>query len=109
MARTSVLTAFCIILIGFGVPTISIYFSVYHGFNFVAAGLIALTALIVAGVLAVIGIAVGSEEIPSESLKPSEREKLSLLRAHQRATLDELDDVISLLKDIRDVLKAARE
>jgi hypothetical protein len=109
MVRTSTLTALCIILIGFGVPTVCIYFSVSYGFNSIVAGIIALLALVVAGVLAVLGIAIGSEEIPSESLKPSEREKLNLLRAHQRATLEELDDVIDVLKEIRDLLKAAHE
>jgi len=109
MVRTSILTTLCIILIGFGVPTICIYFSVFHNFNVIVAGLIALLALIVAGVLAVLGIAIGSEEIPSETIKPSERGKLNLLRAHQRATLEELDDVIDVLKEIRDLLKAAHE
>jgi len=109
MVRTSILTALCIILIGFGVPTVCIYFSVFHGFNFIAAGIIAVLALIVAGVLALLGMAIGSEEMPSESLKPSEMEKLNLLRAHQRATLEELDDVIDMLKEIRDLLKAAHE
>ncbi|MGQ9530579.1 MAG: hypothetical protein ACUVQX_05115 [Candidatus Bathycorpusculaceae bacterium] len=109
MVRTSLLTALCIILIGFGVPTICIYFSVFHGFNFIVAGIIALLALIVAGILAIIGMAIGSEEMPSETLKPSEREKLNLLRAHQRATLEELDDIIEILREIRDVLKSAQE
>lgn len=109
MVRTSILTALCIILLGFGVPTICIYFSVFHGFNFIVAGLISLLSLIVAGVLAIIGIAIGSEEIPLETIKPSEREKLNLLRAHQRATLEELDDIIGVLEEIRDLLKAAQE
>ncbi|MGB9756260.1 MAG: hypothetical protein ACPLVJ_00555 [Candidatus Bathyarchaeales archaeon] len=109
MVRTSLLTALCIILIGFGVPTISIYFSVFYGFNVIVAVLIALLALIVAGILAIIGMAIGSEEVPSETIKPSEREKLNLLRAHQRATLEELDDIIEVLKEIKDVLKSAQE
>lgn len=109
MVRTSILTALCIILIGFGVPLGCIYFSVFHGFNVIVAGIIAVLALIVAGVIAILGMVIGSEEIPSESLKSSEREKLNLLRAHQRATLEELDDVIDVLKEIRDLLKAAHE
>ncbi|MGB9756413.1 MAG: hypothetical protein ACPLVJ_01335 [Candidatus Bathyarchaeales archaeon] len=109
MVRTSLLTALCIILIGFGVPTICIYFSVFYEFNVIVAVLIALLALIVAGILAIIGMAIGSEEVPSETLKPSEREKLNLLRAHQRATLEELDDIIEVLKEIKDVLKSAQE
>ncbi|MDI6691173.1 MAG: hypothetical protein QME50_04810 [Candidatus Bathyarchaeota archaeon] len=109
MVRTSFLTALCIILIGFGVPTVCIYFSVFYGFNVIVAGLIALLSLIVAGILAIIGIAIGSEEVPSETLKLSEREKLNLLRAHQRATLEELDDIIEVLREIKDVLKSAQE
>jgi hypothetical protein len=109
MVRTSILTALCIILIGFGVPLACIYFTVFHDFNVIVAGIIAALALIVAGVLAILGMAIGSEEMPSESLKSSEREKLNLLRAHQRATLEELDDVIDVLKEIRDLLKEAHE
>jgi hypothetical protein len=109
MVRTSLLTALCIILIGFGVPTVCVYFSVFYGFNFIVAGLIALLALIVAGILAIVGMAIGSEEMPSETIKPSEREKLNIFRAHQRATLEELDDIIEVLKEIKDVLKSAQE
>ena len=107
--RSSVLAALSVILLGFGVPAISIYFTVYHGFNFIVAGIIASLAIIVVGILAVLGMAIGSEELPAESIKPSERAKLNMLRAHQRATLEELDDVIGVLKEIRDMLKAAQE
>jgi hypothetical protein len=109
MARTTVLTALCIILLGFGVPAICVYSSIQYGFNFIVAGLISALALIVAGVLAVIGIAIGSEEIHLEDMKPTERDKMNLLRAHQRATLEEMDDMIDVLKEIRDLLKAAQE
>lgn len=86
----------------------SIYFSVYHGFNWLIAGIIGVFALIVAGFLGVIGMAISSEEIP-EDMSTSEREKLNMLRAHQRATLEELDDIIAILKEIRDILKAAEQ
>lgn len=109
MAKASILTALIVILLGFGVPALSIYFSVFHGFNVLVAGLIAIFALIVAGILVVIGLAIGSEELPSEKIKPSEMEKLNLFRAHQRATLEELDDIIVILREIRDLLKAAQE
>jgi hypothetical protein len=106
--RTSVLTALCIILLGFGVPAICVYSSVQYGFNSIVAGVIAALALLVAGALAVIGIAIGSESV-SDLVSPSEREKLNALRADQRATLEEMDDIVTILKEIRDVLKAAEE
>jgi len=107
MYRTSILTALCIVLIGFGVPALSMYFSVYQNLNSIIAGLIALLALIVAGLLAVIGIAIGSEA--TESALPMAEGKLDRLREHQRATLEEIDDVVDVLKEIRDLLKAAQE
>ena len=109
MARASVLTALTLILLGFGVPAVSIYFSVFHGFNFIIAGLIALLALIVTGVLVIVGLAIGSEESASERIKPAEKEKLNLLRAYQRATLEELDEIIDVLREIRDILQVAQE
>jgi hypothetical protein len=104
----TVITGLSIVAIGFGVPVASIYFSVYHGFNWLIAGVIGIFALIVAGVLGVVGMAISSEEIP-EDISSSEREKLNMLRAYQRATLEELDDVIAILREIRDVLKAAEQ
>lgn len=109
MARTPILTALSITLLGFGVPIACIYFSVFYGFNYVVAGIIAFIALIVAGILVIVGIALGHEEMPYETIKPSEREKLNFLRAHQRAILEELDDIIDILKEIRDTLKATQE
>jgi hypothetical protein len=109
VARTSTLAALSIILIGFGVPAICVYSSVSYGFNYIVSGLISLFALIIAGILAVVGIAIGSEEIHLDSFRPSEKEKINLLRAHQRATLEEMDEINSILKDIRDLLKAAQE
>ncbi len=109
MARASILIALTIILLGFGVPAISICSSVFYGFNVIVAGLVAIFALIVAGVLVIVGLAMGSEELPSAKIKPSEMEKLNFMRAHQRATLEELDEIIVILREIRDVLKAAQE
>lgn len=109
MARASpILTALTITLLGFGVPMLSIYFSVFYGFNLIVAGLVATFALIITGILVIVGF-ISSEELPSEKIKPSEMERLNLLRAHQRATLEELDEIVVILKEIRDLLKAAQE
>lgn len=107
--RVSILTALCVTLMGFGVPAMCVYLSVYHGFNVIVAGIVASLALIVAGTLTVIGIILSVGERPMESLKLHERERLNMVRAHQRATLEELDDIIVVLKEIRDLLKAAQE
>jgi hypothetical protein len=111
MVRTSILTALCIILLGFGVPVICIYSSVQYGFNSILAGIIAIFALIVTGVLVIVamGIGLGQSEIMRDAIAPEEKERLNALRADQRATLEELDDIVAILKEIRDVLKTAQE
>jgi hypothetical protein len=111
MARTSILTALCIILLGFGVPAISIYSSVQYNFSSIVAGIIAVFALVVAGLLAVVGMGLSWEQndVASNAITPEEKEKLNLMRADQRATLEELDDVVAILREIRDVLKTAQE
>lgn len=112
MAKVSILTALSIILLGFGVPVVSIYFSVYHEFNIIIATIIAVLSLIIAGILAVLGlilILTGEEAQTLETIKPSERERLHLLRAHQRATLEELDDIVDVLEEIKNLLKTPQE
>jgi hypothetical protein len=112
MARTSILTVLSIILIGFGVPAICVYSSVKYGFNSILAGIVAIFALIVAGILAALGLIFGytqhGDDV-SSAITSDEKEKLNLLRADQRATLEELDDVVTILKEIRDILKTAQE
>lgn len=85
MVRTSLLTALCIILIGFGVPTVCVYFSVFYGFNFIVAGVIALLALIVAGL---------------KYLKFSDEDVM-------REAEKRLKEMEKLLVEIRDLLKTA--
>jgi hypothetical protein len=102
------ITGLSTVAIGLGVPVASIYFSVYHGFNWLVAGVIGFFALIIAGVLGVVGFLASTGEI-HEGISTSEREKLNMMRAHQRATLEELDDIIAILREIRDILKAAEQ
>lgn len=110
MAKTAALIALAVVAIGFGVPIACIYFSVYHEFNVVLAGIITIVALVIAGGIGFFGIVTGPlGELGSEGVSASEREKLNMMRAHQRATLEEMDDIIAVLRDIRDVLKTAEE
>jgi len=106
MVRITNLTALSVIAIGFGVPVALVYFSVYHQFNWIAATILGFVALVVAAGLGIIGMAIGSEELP-ETVSSADTEKLNLLRAHQRATLEELDEITAVLKQIRDILKTA--
>lgn len=110
MVKTSTLLIISITALGFGTPVACVYFSVYHSFNWIGATLLSLAAIIMAGTMGFFGIVtgpLGKEEI--ESLSQSEKKKLELMKAHQRATLEDLDDIIEILKDIRDLLKTAGE
>jgi len=110
LAKTAALIALTVIAIGFGVPAVCVYYSVYHGFNYVVAGILAFFAIFVALALGVVGIAVGPlGQVDFGGPSASEREKLNMMRAHQRATLEELDDIIAILKEIRDILRAAEQ
>ncbi|HXX87412.1 MAG TPA: hypothetical protein VEH86_03080 [Candidatus Acidoferrum sp.] len=112
MVRISILTALSIILIGFGVPAICVYSSVNYGFNSILAGIVAIFALIIAGILAALGVIFGfvqHDANVSSAITSEDKEKLNLLRADQRATLEELDDIVTILKEIREVLKTAQD
>lgn len=109
MVRTATLIALSVIAIGLGVPAVCFYYTVYHAFNFIAAAIIAIVAIISAGSIGIIGIVTGPLGQVFEGLSNSEKRKLDMMRAHQRATLEELDDIIAILREIRDVLKAVEE
>lgn len=103
MGRT--LTVFVMMLptiaIGFGVPVASM-----HYLDPLAASAISGLALLFACGLGFFTIVEGVKHIPPE-IDKGEREQLRLLQAHQRATLEEFDDILMILKEIRDVLKSA--
>jgi hypothetical protein len=104
MARNSALIAASATIIGFGVPALSIYTAIHYGFNYIAATIISVMALIVSGILLFFGIVVGPLG-HEEGVSTSERRRLEMFRAHLRATLEEMDDIIELLGEIRDLLK----
>ena len=98
-----------VIAIGLGVPVASIYFTVHYGFNEVLTGLLSIFAIIGAFVIGIVGIGEKIFEPSLESTSSIEREKLNMLRASQRATLEELDEIAKILKEIRDALKEVQE
>lgn len=109
MTKTAALIALSTIAIGLGVPALCLYLSVFYGFSYIVAGIIAIVSLLIAGAIGFFGIVSGPLGERFEGPSASERQKLNMMRAHQRATLEEFDDIIAVLEEIRDVLKAVEE
>ncbi len=99
-----------IIAIGFGVPYIFMSYAIKYNLDFIIAGVVAAIAIIAAAGLGVVVTAIlfGESRFFIED-KSGELEKLSIFRAQSRAMLEELDDVVSILKDIRDILRKVGE
>jgi uncharacterized membrane protein YdjX (TVP38/TMEM64 family) len=97
-----------IMAIGAGVPIAAIYFMVNYGFDTVAGTLISITAVVVGGGLAFFLIIFVFEEKGGKlisGIDESERERLNILRAETRAMLEEFDEMIGILSEIKDILK----
>lgn len=110
MGKTSaILIGLSVIAIGLGVPGACVYATIFYGFNNVIAAIVAIAGIIVAGGIATVGIVLGPLGQVFDEPSSAERERLRSMRAHQRATLEELDDIISVLGEIRDALKAVEE
>lgn len=98
-----------VVAIGFGVPAAAMYFTVRYGFNEIVTGVISFIAVVAASLAAVVGAGTGIFEARLEGGVRLEREKLNLFRAQQRAMLEELDEIVKLLDEIRNVLRSAQE
>jgi len=109
MVRNATLIALSVVAMGFGVPAICVYSSVYYGFNFIAAGVIGFIAILCAAILGFFGIVTGPLGHSGPDTSAADRKRLDMMRAHQRATLEQLDDINAVLKEIRDILKATAE
>lgn len=107
MVKTAAWLSLSVVAIGLGVPALCFYYTVYHAFNYVAAAIIAIVALLAAGSIGIVGIVLGP--LGQEAAGDSERRRLEMMRAHQRATLEEFDEIIAVLEEIRDVLKEVEE
>ena len=97
-----------VVAMGFGVPYAAIHYMTFHGLSPWIGAPLAVLAMIGAGIVAVVGLGV-MEDLPLD-LGSSERERLlreriEAYRARQRAMLEELDEIVSLLREIRDVLR----
>lgn len=93
------------IAIGFGVPVSWLYY-ISQGMDALTLGAVSGVAIFFAFILGTVTIEEGIRHGPLEYAGDVETGKLNLLRASQRATLEELDEIIVLLKEIRDTLLA---
>ncbi len=110
MSRFSAfLITMVIIGIGLGVPVSTIYFMVKYHFNEIIAGIICIAAIGAAFLISAVSIGEGLFESISDTSSRVDREKLNLMRAHQRAMLEEFDELIEILKEIKDLLKGVQE
>ncbi len=110
MSRTSsFMITLSAIAIGLGVPGICLYASIFYGFNYVAAAIVAFMAVLVGGGIVILGVVEGPLGKVFDDSGKIERHKLRVLRENQRATLEELDEIVDVLGEIRDVLKSVEE
>lgn len=110
MSKTSsIMITLSAIAIGLGVPGICLYASLFYGFNYVAAAIVAFMAVLVGGGIVIMGVVEGPLGRVFDDSGKIERHKLRVLRDNQQATLEELDDIVDVLGEIRDVLKSVEE
>ncbi|MGC8663930.1 MAG: hypothetical protein ACP5TX_05985 [Thermoplasmata archaeon] len=93
------------ILTGTLVPLAALYLASV-GFNSIAATIIVISSIVVAGVLAVVGSGLGFASSKSELLDNDDNtEELNILRATVRSMIEETDKINSTLEEIKNVLK----
>ncbi len=105
---SKIITGISTIAIGLGVPFVCLYFVVNYGFDHWIAGAIAFIAVLVGGGIMIVGMTAGplSEE---EDFGEIDRERLTVLRNQQKGVLEEMDDMVKVLTDIRDALKSVED
>lgn len=107
MGKTSaVMVGLSTIAIGLGVPAACLYATLFYGFNSVAAAIVAIVGILVGGALGAVGVVTGPLGKTFDDTSRADRERLRTMRAHQRDTLKELDEIVVILGEIRDVLKS---
>ena len=89
------------VLIGVCVPVAALY-AMLVSLNDIVGTIIIVLSLLIAGVLGVVGMGI-STALPS--LDSGGDETAKTLRASQRAMLEEMDELVDLLGQIRDTLK----
>jgi len=104
-----------VVALGFGLPYVALNYMVFHGLSPWIGVPLAIFGMLGAGLAIIIGLGMMGE-IQFSSWSEKERiqlrllsEKINAYRARQRAMLEELDEMVTILREIRDVLKMASE
>jgi len=104
-------------VVGFSMGFLLPYYLVIHGHAASVGGLLlAIIAVVAAAGTVFLCLVVAEEWLFTETPSLKEvaevrkmQEALSAYRARQRAMLEDLDEIVELLREIRDVLKSAGE
>ena len=108
MSKTTIITIGLVsIAIGLGVPVACLYSVVTFGFNYITAAIIACAAIGIGGGILIVAIVNGAFE--DEGNDRVAQERLRILRNQQRATIEEMDSIVKVLEEIKDVLKSVEE
>jgi len=108
MSKNADLIAITSIAIGLGVPAISLWASYTYGLNTMLAAILSGLAVVASALIALTGVTLGPLGNDDGS-GPYDRQRLEILRESNRSTLEEIDDIVKVLEEIRDALKAVEE
>ena len=108
MIKNAELIAITSIAIGVGVPAICLWASYTYGLNTMLAVILSGVAVVVSALIALTGVTLGP--LGSDDGSSSyDRQRLEILRESNRSTLEEIDDIVKVLEEIRDALKLVEE
>jgi aromatic ring-opening dioxygenase LigB subunit len=108
MGKNAELIAITSIAIGVGVPAICLWASYTYGLNTMYAAVLSGVAVVVSALIALTGVALGP--LGSDDGSGSyDRQRLEILRESNRSTLEEIDDIVKVLEEIHNALKAVEE
>ena len=108
MGKTTIITiGLASIAIGLGVPVACLYSVVTFGFNYITAAVITGLAICIGGGIIISASAIGV--LDDDNDDGVTRERLRILRNQQRATIEEMDSIVKVLEEIKDVLKSVEE
>ncbi len=99
-----------VMAIGLGVPYFLITYTLNYNLNIIVTGIVSGIAVIGGCILGIVVTALIFSEGRSLLVDTrQEIEKLNVYRAQARAMLEEMDEVLQILTDIRDLLKSLGE